>query len=76
MKNRRGESSLVRNENLKLCCRPPDVENYKRDSNSYCSNRTIDDYQKVENYLCKGNRKGGGGSGGEGGVRVEVRWMR
>ena len=69
MKNRRGESSLVKNEKCKLCCRKPDFENYKRDSNSYCSNRTIDDYQQVENYLCKGTRKGrGGGGGGVGGV--------
>ena len=63
MKNNRGESSLVKNGKLKLCCQQPDFENYKRDSNSYCSNRTIDDYQKVENYLCKGNRKGRGASG-------------
>ena len=65
----------MKNEKLKLCCRQPDFENYKRDSNSYCSNRTIDDYQKVENYLCKRNRKWGGGGvvvGGEG-VRVKVR---
>ena len=67
MKNRRGESSLVKNEKLKLCYRQPDFENYKRDSNSYCSNTTIDDYQQVENYLCKGNRKGGGGGVGGGG---------
>ena len=63
MENNRGESSLVKNGKLKLCCQQPDFKNYKRDSNSYCSNRTIDDYQKVENGLCKGNKKGGGGGG-------------
>ena len=63
MKNRRGESSLVKNEKLKLCCRQPDFENY----NSYYSNRTIDDYQQVENYLCKVGVGGGGRGGGGGG---------
>ena len=58
----------MKNEKLKLCYRQPDFENYKRDSNSYCSNTTIDDYQQVENYLCKGNRKGRGVGGGGCGV--------
>ena len=47
-------------------------KNYKRDSNSYCSIRTIDDYQKVENYLCKGNRKVGGGGGASGSAVNEM----
>ena len=56
----------MKNEKLKLCCRQPDFENYKRDSNSYCSNRTIDDYQKVENYYVRGTGSGGGRGGGGG----------